>query len=475
VPGAQIERLIANQHAVNGREHPDLAELRARTDEPGHLATLIPKLVDPYVGIARGLERFEKDPSEPFLPHVYRGELANHRFLGVETRQHRAFSGKGMSESAAQTSAVGEAVERYSAGVWAPEELRYCRRSELDERSIDPVDLVLFRPEQYPGLHYRPYTGDNRLGWIRGRSLSHGDFVWVPAIAALMSYLPVLPEEYLFQTTSNGLAAGPTLAHAILSAALEVVERDAFLLTWLARLPVGRVPAAGHPDPDVRTIVETHARRGVSIELYRLGVGHSIPAFAAAAIEEGLDAGGPAAVFGMGAAYDAADAARQAIIEVAQIRPALRRRMRTHEGRERLERLVVDPHAVATIEDHDLLYASQHALPALGFLRNAPELVPPWHDGSTEADPAVQLARLCDDLAEGLGGELVYVNLTSPELAALGLYTARAVIPGMQPIDFGWQERRLGGARLRDLPATLGLRAGPLELDAINDDPHPIA
>lgn len=102
-----------------------------------------------------------------------------------------------------------------------------------------------------------------------------------------------------------------------------------------------------------------------------------------------------------------------------------------------------------------------------------------WHDGSTagstDAEPAVQLARLCDDLAAGSHAELVYVNLTSPELAALGLYTARAVIPGMQPIDFGWPERRLGGARLRDLPAALGLRAGPLELDAINDDPHPIA
>jgi len=460
---------------VNEREHPDLAELRARTDEPGHLATLIPTLVDPYVGIVRGIERFEKDASEPFLPHVYRGELANHRFLGVETRQHRTFSGKGMSEPAAQTSAVGEAVERYSAGVWAPEELRYCRRSELDERSIDPVDLVLFRPEQYPGLHYRPYTGDNRLGWIRGRSLSQGDVVWVPAIAVLMSYSPVLTEEYLFQTTSNGLAAGPTLAHAILSAALEVVERDAFLLTWLARLPVRRVPAAGHPDPDVRTIVETHARRGVAIELYRLDVGHPVPAFAAAAIEEGSDASGPAAVFGMGAAYDAADAARQAIIEVAQIRPALRRRMRTPEGRERLARLAVDPHAVATIEDHDLRYASQHALPALSFLRGAPEVAPPWHDGPTHGDPAVQLARLCDDLAAGPHAELVYVNLTSPELAALGLYTARAVIPGMQPIDFGWPERRLGGARLRELPAALGLRAGPLELDAINDAPHPIA
>lgn len=464
---------------VNGREHPDLAGLRARTDPPSRLATLIPKLVGPYIGIVRGLERFEKDSSEPFLPHVYRGELANHRFLGADTRRHRAVSGKGMTESAAQTSAAGEAVERYSAGVWAPEELRYCRRAELDERSLDPVDLVLFRPDQYPGLDYRPYSGDNRLGWIRGRSLSHGDPVWVPAIAVLMSYMPVLSEEYLFQTTSNGLAAGPTLAHAILSAALEVVERDAFLLTWLARLPVRRVPAAGHPDPDVRTIVETHARRGVSIELYRLDVGHAIPAFAAAAIEDGPGATGPAAVFGMGAAYDAADAARQAIIEVAQIRPALRRRMRTPEGRERLAQLVVDPHAVTTIEDHDLRYASPHALPALSFLRAAPETAPPWHDGSTagstDADPATQLARLCDDLAAGPRAELVYVNLTSPELGALGLYTARAVIPRMQPIDFGWPERRLGGARLRDLPAALGLRAGPLELDAINDDPHPIA
>ena len=55
------------------------------------------------------------------------------------------------------------------------------------------------------------------------------------------------------------------------------------------------------------------------------------------------------------------------------------------------------------------------------------------------------------------------------------LFTARAIIPGFQPIDFGWKERRLGGPRIYELPVTLGLLRQPNTLETLNPDPHPIA
>ena len=44
-----------------------------------------------------------------------------------------------------------------------------------------------------------------------------------------------------------------------------------------------------------------------------------------------------------------------------------------------------------------------------------------------------------------VGQDVVYVNLTSPDLEPLGLHTARAVLPGFQPIWFGHQ-RSVGSA-----------------------------
>jgi ribosomal protein S12 methylthiotransferase accessory factor len=132
-----------------------------------------------------------------------------------------------------------------------------------------------------------------------------------------------------------------------------------------------------------------------------------------------------------------------------------------------------DPHRVATINDHDLLYADRDSLPRLGF----------WLDADPEpftwtAAPAVPRATLLASLLDWLrarGRDLLYVNLTPPDMAELGLYTARAILPGFQPIDFGWKERRLGGNRVYELPATLGFRDHVGHIDELNDDPHPLA
>src|SRR5207244_1857850 len=109
---------------------------------------------------------------------------------------HSACSGKGMTRAAAWRSCLGEAVERYSGGCWDAEEVVLARRGDLEGRSLDPNDLVLYRPEQYEQLQYAQYSDETELRWIRGCSLIHGDDVWLPAIAAFMEYEVHGPEEF---------------------------------------------------------------------------------------------------------------------------------------------------------------------------------------------------------------------------------------------------------------------------------------
>jgi ribosomal protein S12 methylthiotransferase accessory factor len=71
--------------------------------------------------------------------------------------------------------------------------------------------------------------------------------------------------------------------------------------------------------------------------------------------------------------------------------------------------------------------------------------------------------------------DLLYFNLTSADLHEFGVYAARVIIPGFQPIDFGWKERRLGGERLYQLPQRLGLRSRRQTLEELNPEPHPIS
>jgi ribosomal protein S12 methylthiotransferase accessory factor len=183
--------------------------------------------------------------------------------------------------------------------------------------------------------------------------------------------------------------------------------------------------------------------------------------------------GMPAAVAGLGADLDPARAATKAIMETAQIRPGLRRRLREPGTRRRVERLLADPRRVRTMDDHALLYTHSAAMGAFAFLESSRLDSCEW-TASGPASIADQLQLLVDHFRVH-GADILYCNLTPPDMAQLGLHTARVIVPGFQPIHFGWNEARLGGRRLYELPARLGVTATPTRPEELNVDPHPLA
>jgi ribosomal protein S12 methylthiotransferase accessory factor len=68
--------------------------------------------------------------------------------------------------------------------------------------------------------------------------------------------------------------------------------------------------------------------------------------------------------------------------------------------------------------------------------------------------------------------EAIACDLTTPDVARLGLRSVRVVVPGLHPLFMGHRNRALGGSRLYDVPARLGERGlAPGESD--NPFPHP--
>lgn len=451
------------------RIHPPVADLLNGEDHGATaLHELTDELVSPRTGIVAEFGVASRDATEPPQPQVWRARLANHCFSSEIDESHLSCSGKGMTREQAWTSCLGEAVERYSGGCWDPDEVVMSRRRDLPERSVDPEELVLYRPEQYAGLPYAPYDDDSVLRWVRGRSLVYDDEVWLPAIAVFMEYQVHSEQEFLFPVTSNGLAAGPTLGDAVLSAVCEVLERDAVMIAWLARLPATRLDPHTHPDPDVRRLARAYRRRGVKLALYEVPTDHPVTVVIGIAFQE-AGHGGPCATVGLGASLDQVAAARSAALEVGQVRPAFRARARTHD-RQRIAELVADPMLTRSLEDHALLYADPRMRSAFEFLDG------PWGTWAPPRAPTTSeaLAQLVAHF-DAIGGDMVYVNLTPPDLEPLGLFSARAVLPGFQPIWFGHAERRLGGRRLFELPQRLGLRPTELDVESLNPLPHPVA
>jgi ribosomal protein S12 methylthiotransferase accessory factor len=424
-------------------------------------------LVSPRYGLVTELALVDADPDEPSPPFVVQAQLANHRYLSREQASQFSASGKGFTMERAMEGALGEAVERYAASFWWPDEIRRARRADLPGRALDPRELVLFAPAQYGTLPYRPYAEDLTLAWVEAHSLTADRSVWVPGAAVFLAF-PTSDDETMFAPTSNGLAAGPSRAHAILAAAFEVIERDAVMIGWLQRVCLDRWDPSGHPDADTRRLVTAYERRGVEVGLFRMPTDLDEVAVFLAIARDPRRA--PAAVVGLGADFDPAAAAARAIGEIAQVRPALKRKLRLAETQARLRELLEDPRRVTSIHDHDLLYADPSSLARLEFLFARRIDVTRW-PGAGEARGLEDLVRML----KARGHELIYRDVSVPDLERLGLFVARAILPGFQPIDFGWHERRLGGRRLYELPISLGLLPRPRTVDELNADPHPIA
>jgi len=146
-----------------------------------------------------------------------------------------------------RAAAVGEAIERYCGSLPLLDGTRFATYHELraaGEPAVDPSTLVLFADEHYrePGFPFVPFTPDLRVRWVRGRSVTRDEPVWVPASVAWTNYhvgeraaeTPVNPPLFA------GVAAGTSVDGAACAALEEVLERHATMVWWMhgRRLPL---------------------------------------------------------------------------------------------------------------------------------------------------------------------------------------------------------------------------------------------
>jgi ribosomal protein S12 methylthiotransferase accessory factor len=260
------------------------------------------------------------------------------------------------------------------------------------------------------------------------------------------------------------------LTEAILAGLSEVLERDAFLITWLNQLPARPIDPLSHPDARVGRYCESMRRRSVEIRLFDLPTDHCCRVVMA--VGRNGQGESPAICVGLGADVNIAAATRKSILEMAQCYAGMSSALRCSSNRERMSWLADDPQRVDVMEDHGLLYASPRAVRAFDFLfdRKVPRF--DWGPPS-RGSPIRALRRIAAGLAAH-GYDFCYVDLTPPELRPFGPASVRVLIPHFQPVHFGSRSVRLGGMRLFELPFKLGLATARTTADTLNCDPHPL-
>jgi ribosomal protein S12 methylthiotransferase accessory factor len=320
-------------------------------------------------------------------------------------------NGKGLTETAAQVSALMEAVELYHAEHPLPDRLRRTCVAALRQDGVEllwPADICGF----YGGYFSERFVCD----WVLGQDLVTDRSVWAPASAVYFCCTPSL-----HHTNSNGLASGNHLAEATLHALYELIERDArahLSIDGKIRLreQVLIIETSSVDAPELRIILQHAAADATKIVLLWLKSAVPLHTFWAVLLNRhGLVATSTVNV-GFGTHVDKRVAAARALTEAAQSRLTF-----IHGAREDLLAKVVQ----ATDSQVSHVYRFFDRLKpntTWKALDEQPTL-------PVERDLEAQVRKLVAALAHAGHDRLVRVDLTRPDM---GIPVVKVLAPSLR-------------------------------------------
>lgn len=433
------------------------------------LAGPLADLVSSRTGVIRSIGFAQKGADEPPLPVICHAELSHFDFRAAKPID-RAAVGKGITERDAVCGAIGEAVERYCSAHADPTLSVVASFRDLAPDAVCPAEFVLYSADQYrrERFPFHQWSSEDKLAWVPARELPTGRSYAVPASLVYMQALNGRREDALAGPSSNGLAAGPDLDFALLHAFNECIERDAFLITWMARLPAPEVHFEG-THALATSIHDHYLRYGTKLQVFRMWTDVASHVMLAVALDR--TGSGPAAIVGLGCDASPSHALTRAMFEICQSHSGEAHRYREHPPHGRLK----IPQDVQSLVDHSAWFTLRENLDGLSFLLDNRQSVRLSELPDYTASNLPQQLEQCIASLQQAGCKTLYIDLTTPDIRDFGLRVVRAIATGLQPIHFGWGQERLGGRRLFELPQKLGLAGRILTERDLNPIPHPLA
>lgn len=422
-------------------------------------------LVDPKVGIVRAIHELNPDDDDPDFFHYLSRASDTARFTAMSNFGNNG--GVSSDRYVALAKAIGEAIERYCGAIFDYRDLVYSTYADLDRPATAPERFALYRPDQFEGdgFPWKPFDARSMASWTSARSLLSGDEVLVPAAMVFIPYhyLGSRAETPVVQPISTGIACGTSVADATLSGLCEAIERDAFTITWQARLSRPHLIRATLP-PSVRDLLRRFEEVGLAVELMDITTDIDVPCVLSIALSDATTS--PAVAVAAAAHPSMERACIQSLEELAHTRKFAKQLM---DFTPELPVEVELGHPAVEDQRHHLrFYCPQHAKAYAEFCWASTEEVPFREPDSSET-AAERLRAVVDQLAR-CGLEPLACDLTTPDVGSLGLAVVRVVVPGLNPLFMGHRNRALGGRRLYTVPQALGFPG--LEPGG-HDNPYP--
>lgn len=431
--------------------------------------------VDSEVGIIKQLIPGILTPEDPAL-FSYAGVMANTKSYN-EHQCNQRNGGAGFSDLQARISAVGECLERYCASFYDQKQLILASWKDLGDEAVHPAQWCLFDKEQHGlfkslGWDYKPFTEETKLRWVRGWSLTDERPRFVPAQVVYIPYRPVEGEAIVSPSISTGMAFGCGWDEAVCYSLYEHFERDAFSLWWLRQLPVPNIDPDGKAVRDLCALFTSTASR-IWLKYATLDFNiHVIVVLALTTIRMTSGARKKTLVMGSSARLDPQRALNKAFLEMGQAAPFHRFLL----DRDPSRTFCGDLRDMLNFDDHSYYWLNNtdRLMPGLDFLAEGDRIGPSSLVNLDKGSDPDNVRYLLTMLRRR-NIEAVAVDLTTPDVEALGGKVCKVLIPSFQPLEGAHLMRHLGGERLWKVPVQLGYFPDHRAARHLNPLPHPSA
>jgi SagB-type dehydrogenase family enzyme len=279
--GGFNDKIAADQLGLKYPKHAVMTSLIVGTHDPRSAVTINEPFKDlafylnqQLVGDGRPIEAVwlrEFKLNKVHIPRIY--AMAKYRPVSSSVpkraAKHFVASASAPTSSEVIVKVIAEAYERYVSGRYRIDKIFKAKDQKgnwLDPRVITPLtekQLLLF-----PDLG--SFSPEKEWQWVIGRRYLTGDKVYIPIDNV---FYPLYPKEIgrkiCYSANSSGVAAHTDRTQAILNALLELIERDAIMVTWYTKRRVAAIPIK-HAPPSVKERAKLLYKNGYKVKLINI-------------------------------------------------------------------------------------------------------------------------------------------------------------------------------------------------------------
>jgi ribosomal protein S12 methylthiotransferase accessory factor len=376
----------------------------------------------------------------------------------------RSAGGLSFDPAVALMKSAGEAAERFSL-IRDPGGEAEQGTFESAKPNVQLGEFRFFSREQLstPTFQCFNWPDEEQFVWIPGNNLVTREEVKLPLQLVYMTENRKIDESTIFPATSTGAACGWNAHDSSLSAMLELLERDAFMVHYLSRTEGIRIDLRSHP---LLAEIDDYVQRfNLRLQVYLLQTDFPVCPVLALLTEEYQDGSpSPWMAAGLKCSLSATRAVLGAIEEACQTRLYARTLLLEYFK----NKGVMTPDMLSdSLADRAFYWNKRERIENLSFLTQSRRVVAFNEIEVPEMGSAEEGLQSLLDYCDKSGNSVYRVDITAPEIREHGLTVSRILMPTLQQFYLTEPYIPLATSRWKDVPYSLGL-------SELRQEPNPV-